>query len=97
MSHCSKYHSEYTNYATSKAANWIVADEAGKRYGKDGINSVTQNSGNLKTSIYNTQTKLMVFFINWLLYPPKLGVYTRLYASFSPEITEKQQGGYIIP
>jgi Dehydrogenases with different specificities (related to short-chain alcohol dehydrogenases) len=37
----------YINYATSKAANWMVADEAG-------IMSVVQNPGNLKTHIYNT-------------------------------------------
>ncbi|KAJ5818305.1 hypothetical protein N7474_003896 [Penicillium riverlandense] len=89
--------SAYTNYAMSKAANWMVADEAGKRYGKDGIISVAQNPGNLKTHIYDTQTKLMMFFINWLLHPPKLGGYTELYAGLSPEITEKQQGGLIIP
>ncbi|KAJ5624819.1 hypothetical protein N7510_001128 [Penicillium lagena] len=85
------------NYAVSKAANWIVADEAGKRYGKDGIISVVQNPGNLKTEIYNTQTKLTMFFVNRLLHPPKLGGYTELYAGLSPEITEKQQGGLIIP
>ena len=87
----------YVNYATSKAANWMVADEAGKRYGKDGIISVVQNPGNLKTQIYNTQTKLMMFFVNRLLHPPKLGGYTELYAGLSPDITEKQQGGLIIP
>ncbi|KAJ5677027.1 uncharacterized protein N7477_002660 [Penicillium maclennaniae] len=87
----------YINYATSKAANWMIADEAGKRYGKDGIISVVQNPGNLKTHIYNTQSKLMMFFVNRLLHPPKLGGYTELYAGLSPEITEKQQGGLIIP
>ncbi|KAJ5219260.1 uncharacterized protein N7498_001359 [Penicillium cinerascens] len=89
--------STYINYATSKSANWMVADEAGKRYGKDGIISVVQNPGNLNTQIYNTQSKLMMFFVRRLLYPPKLGGYTELYAGFSPEITEKQQGGLIIP
>lgn len=87
----------YINYATSKAANWMVADEAGKRYGKDGIISVVQNPGNLKTEIYNTQSKVMMFFVDRLLYPPKFGGYTELYAGLSPEITEKQQGGLIIP
>ncbi|KAJ6120651.1 hypothetical protein N7523_004931 [Penicillium sp. IBT 18751x] len=87
----------YINYATSKAANWMIADEAGKRYGKDGIISVVQNPGNLKTQIYNTQGRLMMFFVNRLLHPPKLGGYTELYAGLSPEITEKQQGGLIIP
>lgn len=82
-------------YATSKAANWIIADEAGKRY--NGIISVVQNPGNLKTQIYHTQPKLMMFFVNRLLHPPKLGGYTELYAGLSPDITEKQQGGLVIP
>lgn len=85
------------NYATSKAANWMVADEAGKRYGKDGIISVVQNPGNLNTEIYNTQSKFVMFFVRMLLHPTKLGGYTELYAGFSPEITEEQQGGRIIP
>jgi NAD(P)-dependent dehydrogenase (short-subunit alcohol dehydrogenase family) len=87
----------YVNYAMSKAANWILADEYGKRYGKDGIISVVQNPGNLKTEIYNGQPKLMMFFVNGLLYPPKMGGYTELYAGLSPEITAKDQGGIIIP
>lgn len=88
----------YINYATSKAANWMIADEAGKRYGKDGIISVVQNPGNLKTQIYNTQPKLMMFFVNrLLLFPPKLGGYTELYAGLSPDITEEHQGGLVIP
>jgi NAD(P)-dependent dehydrogenase (short-subunit alcohol dehydrogenase family) len=88
----------HVNYATSKAANWMIADEAGKRYGEHGIISVVQNPGNLKTQIYNTQPKLMMFFVDRLfLHPPKLGGYTELYAGLSPEITEKQQGGLVIP
>lgn len=88
----------HVNYATSKAANWILADETAKRYGKYGILSVVQNPGNLDTQIYNTQPRLMMFFVrNLILYPPKLGGYTELYAGLSPEITEKMPGALIIP
>ena len=88
----------HVNYATSKAANWILADETAKRYGKFGILSVVQNPGNLDTQIYNTQPRLMMFFVrNLILYPPKLGGYTELYAGLSPEITEKMPGAFIIP
>ncbi|KUL84777.1 hypothetical protein ZTR_07274 [Talaromyces verruculosus] len=88
----------HVNYASSKAANWILADETAKRYGKYGILSVVQNPGNLDTQIYNTQPRLMMFFVrNLILYPPKLGGYTELYAGLSPEITEKMPGAYIIP
>ncbi|TVY22375.1 hypothetical protein LHYA1_G008720 [Lachnellula hyalina] len=33
----------HTNYATSKAANWILAVEAGARWGGDGILSVSES------------------------------------------------------
>ncbi|PCG91224.1 Short-chain dehydrogenase/reductase SDR [Penicillium occitanis (nom. inval.)] len=88
----------HVNYAASKAANWILADETAKRYGEYGILSVVQNPGNLDTQIYNTQPRLMMFFVrNFILYPPKLGGYTELYAGLSPEITEKMPGALIIP
>lgn len=88
----------HINYAMSKAANWVLADEVGKRYGKDGIISVVQNPGNLKTNIYDGQSKLLMFFMDrLLLYPVKLGGYTELYAGLSPEITEEHQGAWIIP
>jgi NAD(P)-dependent dehydrogenase (short-subunit alcohol dehydrogenase family) len=122
----------YSNYATSKASNWIIANEAANRWGKDGIISVSeiyqntprlwiditfnsiycctsnnylltgrfqvvQNPGNLQTHIYDTQPRLMMFFVNMILYPPKHGAYTELFAGLSPEITEKHQGAYIIP
>ncbi|PQE20330.1 Short-chain dehydrogenase protein [Rutstroemia sp. NJR-2017a BBW] len=33
----------YSNYGTSKASNWIIANEAGNRWGKDGIISSSKN------------------------------------------------------
>lgn len=88
----------YINYAASKAANWVLADETAKRYGKHGILSVVQNPGNLDTHIYHTQPRLMMFFVrNLFLHPPKLGGYTELYAGLSPEITEEIPGAIIIP
>jgi hypothetical protein len=75
-----------------------LADETAKRYGKHGILSVVQNPGNLDTHIYDTQPRLMMFFVrNLILHPPKLGGYTELYAGLSPEISEKTPGALIIP
>ncbi|TVY81251.1 putative oxidoreductase [Lachnellula suecica] len=71
----------HINYTSSKAANWMLA-----------------NPGNLKTHIYHTQPALMMFFVNRLfLHRPKLGAYTELFAGLSKEVTEKDQGAYIIP
>lgn len=88
----------YVNYAASKAANWMLADETAKRYGEDGILSVVRNTGNLDTHIYHTQPRFMMFFVrNLLFFPPKMGAYTELYAGLSPEVTENTPGALIIP
>lgn len=86
------------NYSTSKAANFMISSELGKRYGKDGIISVCQNPGNLDTRIYDTQSKFVMFFARRiLLHPQKMGAYTELFAGLSGEIEEKHQGAYVIP
>ncbi|CCD53909.1 similar to short-chain dehydrogenase [Botrytis cinerea T4] len=72
-------------------------NETSKRYGKDSVISVVQNPGNLQTNIYHTQSRLMMLFVNRILYPPKMGAYTTLFAGLSKEITEANQGSYIIP
>ena len=86
------------DYAVSKVGNWMLAVEAAKRYGSDGIISVVQNPGNLDTPIYRYQPKLTMMILNTIfLHKPILGAYTMLYAGFSPDITAEEQGAYIIP
>jgi NAD(P)-dependent dehydrogenase (short-subunit alcohol dehydrogenase family) len=87
----------HVNYSVSKACNWIICNEIGRRYGKDGIVSVCQNPGNLNTKIYDNQPKWMMFFVNRILYPQIFGAYTELYAGLSGDITQKHQGAYVIP
>ena len=45
-------------YAVSKAKNWLFASEFAKRYGRDGIVSVTQNPGQLRTAIWDSAPKV---------------------------------------
>ncbi|RDL32606.1 Short-chain dehydrogenase protein [Venustampulla echinocandica] len=85
------------DYAASKAGNWFLATETAKRVGDEGIIGVVQNPGNLQTEIYDGQSKLLMLFVNRILYPPIFGAYTGLYAAFSPDITMEKQGAYIIP
>ncbi|KAF8862052.1 NAD(P)-binding protein [Acephala macrosclerotiorum] len=46
------------NYAISKVANWYLASELHRRVQKDGIVSICQNPGNLKTAIWGKSTSL---------------------------------------
>ncbi|TVY22631.1 putative oxidoreductase [Lachnellula hyalina] len=85
------------NYAISKAGNWMVGREFAKRYGKDGIISVIQNPGGLKTNMYAGVPAVGQFFINMLLNEPIYGAYTNLYAAFSPDISLANNGAYVIP
>jgi NAD(P)-dependent dehydrogenase (short-subunit alcohol dehydrogenase family) len=88
----------FVDYAGSKVGNYWLAAECAKRYAKDGIISVCQNPGNLKSEFYRHQPKMMMLFLNRILHDPKLGAYTELYSGFTPDITaENNNGSYIWP
>ncbi|KAF2871470.1 hypothetical protein BDV95DRAFT_628672 [Massariosphaeria phaeospora] len=88
------------DYASSKAGNFFLAVEAAQRWGKFGITSVCQNPGNLLTNIYSHQPRLLMLLVKLLLYEPKMGGYTMLYAGFTEEVAaemEKGNGAYVRP
>ncbi|KAI2616153.1 NAD(P)-binding protein [Hypomontagnella submonticulosa] len=85
-------------YGASKAGNWFLAVEAAKRWGKYGIISVCGNPGNVLTGIYASQSWLyMLFLKTFVLYKARYGAYTMLFAGFSPEVNEDNNGAYIWP
>lgn len=84
------------NYTNSKTGNWFIADGFAKQLGSQGILSVTQNPGNLKTSLLR-EHKMMEMIFSPLLYPAKMGAYTELWAGLSPELTMDSNGSYVIP
>lgn len=89
---------EMQDYAAAKAANWFLAVEGPRRWGKDGIISVCQNPGNLNTAIFDVFGWLMLAIIRALfLYDAKYGAYTMLFSGFSPEVNEGTNGAYIWP
>ncbi|KAI4215129.1 MAG: hypothetical protein LQ351_002444 [Letrouitia transgressa] len=87
-------------YGMSKAGNVFLAAEAARRYGKHGkhgIISVAFNPGTVKTELQRHCAWYHKAF-NWiLLYPPIYGAYTQLFSGWSPDITESQNGAYIVP
>jgi retinol dehydrogenase-12 len=86
------------NYAQSKAANVFLASEFARRYGKDGIISVSWNPGNLRTELQRHMAYIANMILNALLtFPAKFGGYTELYAACSPDITASQNGVFIAP
>jgi hypothetical protein len=75
----------------------VLGREFARRYGSDGIVSIVQNPGNLKTPIYDTLPNIALFFLGFILYEPKYGGYTELYAGLSPDIGLENNGAYVLP
>lgn len=85
------------NYGASKAGNWLLAVEGARRFGGQGIVSVVQNPGNLKTNVWKHVPKVAMVFLNPILYKTVYGAYTELYAGLSTEITPNDNGAYVVP
>lgn len=74
-------------YGRSKVGTWALGVEYAKRHKADGIVSVPINPGNLRTELARDQGRVLKFVAGLLVYPPINGVYSELFAGFSPEIT----------
>ena len=75
----------------------MLAVDGARRWGSDGITSVVQNPGNVKSNAYRHISKSAMVFYSLLLHKTVLGAYTELYAGLSPEITPEHNGAYIVP
>ena len=84
-------------YAVSKAGNWLLASEFARRYGPDGIVSVTQNPGQLSTAIWEGTPKVIRKIMSLTLHPALYGAYTALWCGVSSEVTTADGGRYAIP
>jgi len=89
-------------YATSKAANYLLGYEFGKRFGSDGVLHNCFNPGNLKTELQRHARReygdMALKILDLMLYKSIFGAYTELYAGLSPDLTiEKHQGGFVWP
>lgn len=85
------------SYASSKAGNYFLGAIFAKKLKDDGIVSLTINPGNLRTQTYDRLPKALVWLISPLLYHPKFGAYTGLWAGLSEEVTMEDTGRYGIP
>ena len=90
------------NYAISKAGTWILSREFARRFGrgsgdgngKDGIISVAQNPGNLKTGEYDGVSALTMVFVKPLLHDARFGAYTELFAGLGEGV---ENGACVVP
>lgn len=85
------------NYVNTKVGNWFLANSLAIQAGKDGILSLVQNPGNLKTGLTRHLPAIIPILTAPLLYPARNGAYTALWAAFSDRLTIQDGGKYIVP
>jgi NAD(P)-dependent dehydrogenase (short-subunit alcohol dehydrogenase family) len=85
------------NYVNTKVGNWFLADALAAQVGGDGILSLVQNPGNLKTDLTRHLPAIVPLFAAPLLYPARMGAYTALWAAFSSELKAEDGGKYVLP
>ena len=88
---------QQANYTTSKTGNWFLAHALAAQVGSKGILSVTQNPGNLKTSLLRHAPWILGFVTAPLLYSAKMGAYTELWAGLSEDLGIEDGGKYVVP
>jgi NAD(P)-dependent dehydrogenase (short-subunit alcohol dehydrogenase family) len=84
------------NYVNSKTGNWFLAKEFANELNDDGILSVVQNPGNLKTNLLRN-AKWMMYAAYPLLYEARMGALTELWAGLSSDLTMDHNGAYVVP
>ena len=87
------------DYVNAKLGNWYLAHHFSTlpSVKSNNILSITQNPGNLKTKLIKNAGSFAYYTAYLLLYPPKMGAYTELWAGLSQELGMQDQGGYVIP
>ncbi|KAH7114233.1 hypothetical protein B0J11DRAFT_594735 [Dendryphion nanum] len=84
-------------YGQSKAGNVMLGVEGARRWGKDGILSLSFNPGNLQTELLRHTSVIQKALTKVLMHPVEMGALTELYAGWSPDIAFELNGSYIVP
>lgn len=84
-------------YGLSKVGVWAYGVEFSKRFKQSGVLGVPVNPGNLRSSLFSTQSFMFRLQVALMHYPAIKGAYTELFAGLSPEVTLDTAGGYVFP
>ena len=85
------------NYVTSKVGNWFLAQSLAAQAGNDGILSLVQNPGNVKSALTRHLPAIVPFLLAPLIYPARMGAYTALWAGLSDDLTLEDGGKCVVP
>ncbi|KAI9759898.1 MAG: hypothetical protein M4579_002023 [Chaenotheca gracillima] len=92
--------SRWNLYGQSKAADIILGYENAQRLGDKGVLSLALNPGHLKSDLVKHTNPIAVSLTSWMLYEPRFGALTELFAGFTDQVSTKKEGSngsYIIP
>ncbi|KAF6801064.1 short-chain dehydrogenase [Colletotrichum sojae] len=92
-----KDESPMDKYARSKAGTILLATEFARRNAADGIFSISLDPGISLTDLQRTFTGFQKLVARIIAQEPKNCAYTELFAGLSPDVTEKNSGGWIVP
>ncbi|USP77509.1 hypothetical protein yc1106_04783 [Curvularia clavata] len=84
-------------YGISKGGNILHALEYRRRYGGDGIVSITLHPGNLDSELSRHLSSWQYLMAKALLYPPVYGAYTELFAGLAPEGATLKESEWVLP
>ncbi|KAJ5835441.1 Short-chain dehydrogenase/reductase SDR [Penicillium robsamsonii] len=84
-------------YFNTKVGNWFLAHSLASQIGTDGILSLVQNPGNIKTNIMRHSQAYVRFILGPLLYGPRFGAYTAIWSAFTGDLKIEDGGKYILP
>ncbi|KAI9824294.1 MAG: hypothetical protein M1826_007391 [Phylliscum demangeonii] len=92
-------------YGQSKAAAILLSYETAQRLGSGGgggegggVVSVALNPGHLKSGLQRHVSRVQARIMNLILFEPRYGALTELFAAFSDQLSaKKNNGAYIIP
>jgi len=87
----------YTKYGASKFGNVLFANELAKRYGNEGIVSVSLDPGNINSDLWRTQGFFQKTLGRFVLHSVEQGAITQLYGGTSPDVTTKDGGCFLEP
>lgn len=85
------------NYSASKTGNWFLASEFDKRIRDEGVVTVVQSPGTLRTKGWDKAPWAVRASMALFMHEPKMGAYTELWAGLSPEIKLEDGGRFAIP
>jgi len=83
-------------YGQSKFANIVLALEFARRYGDQGVVSISLHPGVIKSELGRHLTSGLAKIPDFLLFPTPMGALSQLYAATSPE-AESLNGKYLVP